>query len=54
MTIYWDDEKNMNKLKGCISGAKNTPYEGGMFTFNIDIPVDYPTTSPKARFETKI
>ncbi|EDO07423.1 Ubiquitin-conjugating enzyme family protein [Babesia bovis T2Bo] len=47
-------ENNIFKWKGYIKGPIQTPYEGGLFILNIDIPDDYPYNPPKIRFETKI
>ena len=33
---------------------KDTPYEGGIFYVDIQIPADYPFKPPKMKFDTKI
>jgi len=40
--------------KGTLKGPCDSPYEGGVFHINIDIPADYPYNPPKMKFETKI
>eukprot|EP00541_Cyclophora_tenuis_P012007 CAMPEP_0116575406 /NCGR_PEP_ID=MMETSP0397-20121206/19939_1 /TAXON_ID=216820 /ORGANISM="Cyclophora tenuis, Strain ECT3854" /LENGTH=195 /DNA_ID=CAMNT_0004104293 /DNA_START=18 /DNA_END=605 /DNA_ORIENTATION=+ len=45
---------NPRQLKGTIQGPSGTPYEGGVFTINIDVPKQYPFEPPKMKFETKI
>lgn len=42
------------KLKAQIIGPSDTPYEGGKFDMNIEIPNSYPFYPPKIRFVTKI
>lgn len=37
-----------------MKGPQSTPYMGGTFIIDIDIPKDYPYTPPKMKFETKI
>ncbi|ETW08275.1 hypothetical protein H310_00902 [Aphanomyces invadans] len=41
-------------LVGTIRGPVGTPYEGGHFVLEINIPKTYPFEPPKVRFETKI
>ena len=35
---------------GIILGAKDTPYEGGIFLLDIFFPYDYPYNPPKIKF----
>ena len=39
---------------GILNGPKGSPYEGGIFTLNIDIPQAYPMEPPEVMFETKV
>jgi ubiquitin-conjugating enzyme (huntingtin interacting protein 2) len=48
------DEKNNRHLKGTIQGPEGTPYEGGVWEIDIDIPKQYPFEPPKMKFITKI
>eukprot|EP00823_Brevimastigomonas_motovehiculus_P002463 TRINITY_DN1501_c0_g1_i1.p1 TRINITY_DN1501_c0_g1~~TRINITY_DN1501_c0_g1_i1.p1 ORF type:complete len:204 (+),score=35.23 TRINITY_DN1501_c0_g1_i1:58-669(+) len=45
---------DMLHWKGSITGPKGTPYEGGVFVVDIEIPKNYPFTPPKMKFLTKI
>ena len=42
------------KLLGTIQGPDATPYNGGTFQIEIDIPDGYPFEPPKMKFQTKI
>lgn len=48
------DASNPNHLTGTIHGPDDTPYARGIFTVDINIPVDYPFSPPKMKFTTKI
>ncbi|KAI1090803.1 hypothetical protein F5B19DRAFT_494076 [Rostrohypoxylon terebratum] len=39
-------------MKVLIIGPKNTPYEHGMFEFDLCCPLDYPNSPPLMRFRT--
>jgi ubiquitin-protein ligase len=45
---------DLRHLKGTIKGPEGTPYEGGLFQVNIEIPKQYPFEPPKMKFDTKI
>jgi ubiquitin-conjugating enzyme (huntingtin interacting protein 2) len=45
---------NLKHLKGTIKGPEGTPYEGGVFAVNIEIPKQYPFEPLKMKFDTKI
>lgn len=48
------NENDMSKWIGRIKGPEGTPYEGGIFYFNITIKNDYPFRPPKVKAKTKI
>mmetsp|Transcript_18035 Transcript_18035/g.48511 ORF Transcript_18035/g.48511 Transcript_18035/m.48511 type:complete len:171 (-) Transcript_18035:598-1110(-) len=48
------DEADVLHWKAIISGPVGTPYEGGQFRIDIELPKDYPFVPPKMRYETKI
>eukprot|EP00051_Salpingoeca_urceolata_P005432 m.73197 g.73197 ORF g.73197 m.73197 type:complete len:202 (+) comp14326_c0_seq1:217-822(+) len=48
------DESNMRHLLGEVLGPPDTPYHGGTFQLDIQIPDQYPFSPPKVKFITKI
>eukprot|EP01138_Halocafeteria_seosinensis_P005449 gb/GECG01005570.1/.p1 GENE.gb/GECG01005570.1/~~gb/GECG01005570.1/.p1 ORF type:complete len:221 (+),score=32.57 gb/GECG01005570.1/:1-663(+) len=48
------DSGDDTKLRGFLIGPKDTPYEDGEFTVDIQIPEDYPFKPPKMKFETYV
>ena len=40
-------------LKGMFPGPPDTPYAGGMYTIDIQIPDTYPFKPPAMKFDTK-
>jgi ubiquitin-conjugating enzyme (huntingtin interacting protein 2) len=40
-------ESNILQLKGYVNGPPDTPYEGGRFYLEMNIPESYPFTPPK-------
>ncbi len=49
-----ENDSNIYKWVGVIFGPVGTPYEGGMFHLNINIPIDYPLKPPIITFSTKV
>jgi ubiquitin-conjugating enzyme (huntingtin interacting protein 2) len=47
-------EDDLTKLKGKFKGPPDTPYEGGTFVVDIDIPGEYPFRPPKMKFVTRL
>jgi len=51
------NQERVTKLSLCVSfktGPKHTPYEGGRFKVDIQIPAHYPLCPPRVTFLTKI
>ncbi|OXB71520.1 UNVERIFIED_CONTAM: hypothetical protein H355_004928 [Colinus virginianus] len=46
--------EDIQHWEGFLRGPAGTPYEGGCFRVDIQIPRDYPYNPPKMRFTTKI
>jgi ubiquitin-conjugating enzyme E2 D/E len=47
-------EDNFYEWEARIIGPSDTPYEGGIYTLRIHIPMDYPFVPPQCQFKTKI
>eukprot|EP00124_Ichthyophonus_hoferi_P004554 Ihof_evm4s516 gene=Ihof_evmTU4s516 len=50
----WPINDCIDRLEANIRGATETPYSGGMFKLEIQIPERYPFEPPKVRFITPI
>uniref|UniRef100_A0A0D6QRL6 UBC core domain-containing protein n=1 Tax=Araucaria cunninghamii TaxID=56994 RepID=A0A0D6QRL6_ARACU len=46
------DHERVDLLKALIVGPKGTPYQNGVFIFDIYLPPDYPQVPPKVTFLT--
>mmetsp|Transcript_120552 Transcript_120552/g.240005 ORF Transcript_120552/g.240005 Transcript_120552/m.240005 type:complete len:203 (+) Transcript_120552:42-650(+) len=47
-------EGDLTHWKGGLLGPEASPYSGGKFSIDIEIPADYPYNPPKMKFDTKI
>jgi len=47
-------DENLYKWKATITGPDNTPFEGGRFDLELEMPLEYPFKAPKVKFNTKI
>jgi ubiquitin-protein ligase len=47
--FFMIEKNNINNMRFIISGPKNTPYEFGLFIFNMTIPIEYPNKPPFVR-----
>ncbi len=48
------EEKNSQHYQGTIEGPRDSPYEGGVFKFELHYPDNFPEKPPKFRLLTKI
>ena len=46
------DSSNLSRLKALISGTEDTPYEHGLFLFDIKLDTNYPASPPKMTIKT--
>ncbi|KAG7907116.1 hypothetical protein KL906_004302 [Ogataea polymorpha] len=54
VTLSLVSEDDLSHLKGTFVGPPGTPYEGGLFEVDIQIPDAYPFKPPIMKFDTKI
>lgn len=54
VTLKLQNENDLTKLTGFFTGPPDTPYEGGVFQVDINIPNEYPFKPPQMKFGTKI
>ncbi|KAF6265753.1 ubiquitin elongating factor core-domain-containing protein [Scenedesmus sp. NREL 46B-D3] len=50
--FVWQDEERPDKVRCVISGPQDTPYEGGLFVFDVYFPPGYPNVPPLMVLET--
>lgn len=54
ISLQLNSENDLTHLTGVFKGPPGTPYEGGNFQVNIDVPNEYPFKPPQMKFITKI
>ncbi|CAI4058403.1 E2 ubiquitin-conjugating protein UBC1 SKDI_04G3980 [Saccharomyces kudriavzevii IFO 1802] len=54
ITLEFVSESDIHHLKGTFLGPPGTPYEGGKFVVDIEVPMEYPFKPPKMQFDTKV
>eukprot|EP01112_Ceratiomyxa_fruticulosa_P013624 TRINITY_DN3839_c0_g1_i1.p1 TRINITY_DN3839_c0_g1~~TRINITY_DN3839_c0_g1_i1.p1 ORF type:complete len:152 (+),score=29.14 TRINITY_DN3839_c0_g1_i1:136-591(+) len=52
--LFPRDENDIFRWVGIIKGPPETPYEGGSFELEINVPSNYPLQPPAVRFVTKV
>jgi ubiquitin-protein ligase len=48
--FFWVEKNNLNKMKFIITGPANTPYDQGLYIFDMTLPSEYPTKPPFVHF----
>ena len=46
------DQERLDVMRCLISGPEDTPYEGGLFVFDVLLPEGYPAVPPQMKLET--
>lgn len=54
ISVHTVTEENLMHLKGSFKGPPGTPYEGGTYIIDIEIPTEYPFRPPKMKFDTLV
>uniref|UniRef100_A0A6M2DHM9 Putative ubiquitin-conjugating enzyme n=1 Tax=Xenopsylla cheopis TaxID=163159 RepID=A0A6M2DHM9_XENCH len=54
IVCYPKTEDDVTNLEAKIMGPKDTPYEGGVFCAEINVPDSYPFEPPRIRFTTPV
>ena len=52
--LVLNSDDDFTRLLGSFIGFENTPYEGGLYEININIPSEFPFKPPKATFKTRV
>lgn len=54
INLEFVNESDIHHLKGSFLGPPGTPYQGGVFVVDIEVPMEYPFKPPKMKFDTKV
>ena len=54
INLEFVSESDIHHLKGSFLGPPETPYAGGTFLVDIEVPMEYPFKPPKMKFDTKV
>ncbi|AMD20587.1 HDL157Wp [Eremothecium sinecaudum] len=54
VSLNFVNESDIHHLKGSFLGPPGTPYDGGKFIVDIQVPLEYPFKPPKMQFDTKV
>ena len=48
--FFWVEKNKLNKMRFIITGPKNTPYDQGLYIFDMTINNEFPTKPPLVQF----
>ena len=48
--FFWIEKNNLNKIKFIITGPTDTPYDHGLYIFDMTLSNEYPTKPPLVHF----
>jgi len=48
--FFWIEQNNLSKMKFIISGPTNTPYDQGLYIFDMTLSNEYPSKPPQVHF----
>ena len=48
--FFWIEKNNLNKMKFIITGPTDTPYDHGLYIFDMTLSNEYPTKPPLVHF----
>ena len=48
--FFWIEKNDLNKMKFIITGPTNTPYDHGLYIFDMSLSNEYPTKPPLVHF----
>ncbi|KAF9461192.1 ubiquitin-conjugating enzyme/RWD-like protein [Collybia nuda] len=52
--VLGPSEDDLYLWKGSIPGPEGSVYEGGVYIFEVNLPLDYPFSAPHVTFKTRI
>lgn len=48
--FFWIEKNTLNKMRFIITGPSNTPYEQGLYLFDLTLPNEFPSKPPLVHF----
>ena len=54
VTLEMVDDQDLRHFIGIIRGPEDSPYSGGRFHLDIQLPEEYPFSPPKIKFTTRV
>lgn len=54
VSVRFLDKNDNSRFLGKLKGPADSPFEGGIFEVDIELPSNYPISPPKCRFITRV